>query len=382
MGLGKTVQSLRALPTRARAIVLCPASVLMVWREEVHRWRPDLRVGQLRDRAPREREILLCSYDALRARGFASSCPIQDDLSNVTLILDEPHRVRNGEALRTIQARRLREQCANVWGLTGTPMVGNIDDLSGLLQTLGLFEEAFPGGDGEFIELCAKAWVNRRRVKLPEVRRRLGRVMLRRRRASLLDLPPAKWIDVPCDAPEDLRDHMDEITEAWEDYDPDDLPSFEMYSAATAALARARTDAAVSVAAKLSQSRPTLVFSAHLDPIYAVTDRLSAVCITGAETTEDRSQAAEEFRSGRAKILCATLQAGGEGLNFPEAGAALLIDQSYLPGETDQAISRMLRPGQVHRDVLVYKMVTDHPLDERVNRIVDRKRLEIDVIVG
>lgn len=372
MGLGKTAQALRALPRRARAVVACPASVLLVWRDEARRWRSDLRVVDFTGGAPREGEIALVSYDGLSRVG-------RDDFSTVNIILDEAHRAKNDEARRTELVRRLvrRAGRGRTWGLTGSPMAGTADDLLGLLVSLDLLEEAFPGGEAELRAMC-------RRVDGPEVRERMDRVMLRRLAADQLDLPPVQWIDVPCAAPADLRAYLDEISETWtEEYDPGELPPFELYGAATAALARSRTKAARDLAANVSLDRPVLVFSAHLDPVRAVATLPRAVLHVGeGMTPEMKDRAVQDFRAGRADIFAATIGTGGEGLNLQRAGAVILVDETWGPEDTRQAVKRAARPGQRHDRVLVYRMATDHPLDVRIREIHDAKRALIEQTIG
>lgn len=385
MGLGKTAQALRALP--GPALVVCPASVLLTWEEEAARWRPDLHVSRHDGRAPREGTLATTSYDGVGELLAQSSWLVPDDMSRVTLILDEAHRASHADAQRTEKVRRLVRQCGGAWGLTGTPMTGTPRDLLGLLVTLGLLEEAFPGGEDEYHALCQRTVRSGRSRRTgaaysteewgdidPEVPRRLSRVMLRRRRADHLDLPPARWVDVPCPAPRDLREYLDRLTEAWTGYDPRELPPFELYSAATAALARSRAALARDLALDVSRERQVLVFSAHVAPVEEVASACGGHRITGAETEAERARVVRDFRAGKIRVLPMTMQAGGEGLNLPEAGAVIVVDEAYVPSVTDQAVARALRPGQRHDEVLVYRMTSRHVLDQRIREILDEKR--------
>jgi superfamily II DNA or RNA helicase len=365
MGLGKTCQALRALPRRARAVVTCPASVLMTWRDEAARWRRDLRVVPFDGRPPREGEIATVSYDSLPAR-------IGDDFSQVIVIFDEAHRAKNEDTRRTERVRRLvRAAPGRVWGLTGTPMAGTRADLLGLLTSLDLLLEPFPGGDADF-------------RRADDVDERLRQVMLRRLAGDLLNLPPVRWIDVPCAAPADLREHLDDLSDAWsEEYDADELPPFELYSAATAALAKSRAKAARELAAEVARDRPVIVFSAHLAPVRAVASLPGSVLHVGeGMTDQERERSVREFKAGRARIFASTIATGGQGLNLQTAGAVILVDESFNPTDTDQAVKRAARPGQKHRNVLVYRMTTDHPLDKRIREIHDEKRAEIGQTIG
>lgn len=399
MGLGKTVQALYAMPHRGRAVVVCPASVAVTWEDEIARWRPDLRVVDvdLRERGPRESEVVISSYDGLPDVDERVPYLVPDDLSQTILVCDEAHRCRNASAQRTEKIRRLVGQCGVSWAVTGTPMSGTPRDLQGVLVTFRLMREAF-GGQAEFKRLCAESeervYVRKLRREVvktkwgeisDEVRARLAStVMLRRFRDGLVDLPTVQWIDVPGPSPRDLRDHLDDISAKWESlYDPRSLPPFELYSEATAALARSRAEAARELAEEVARERPVIVLSAHLDPIREVGKVRGAVTITGEEPDQRaRRRAIEAFTGGKARIIGLTIEAGGAGLNLQAAGATILVDENWLPTDTDQAIDRGYRPGNKHEKYLVYRMTTPHPLDRRIREIHDEKRRMIRQAVG
>ena len=72
MGLGKTLQTLVALPQRARAVIVCPAVAKGVWQREAASWRPDLNVSVLSGlgsfRWPeKDGDVIVTNYDILRA---------------------------------------------------------------------------------------------------------------------------------------------------------------------------------------------------------------------------------------------------------------------------------------------------------------------------
>lgn len=68
-GLGKTLETLAALPANAAVLVACPAVAKGVWRREVAAWRPGLRVSVLEGRGnfrwPTKGEVVVLNYDIL-----------------------------------------------------------------------------------------------------------------------------------------------------------------------------------------------------------------------------------------------------------------------------------------------------------------------------
>jgi len=390
MGLGKSCQILRALPRRARVIIVCPASVILVWEAEIASWRPDLKVTVGEElRRPDEGEILLISYDSLPDVPASTFSLVLEPMGDVYLVLDEAHMVKSDNAQRTTKVRMLGHQCGHVWGATGTPMLGTPPDLWGVLLSLGL-AHVF-GSLDHFIELCGgkpKWRYDKRQGRAvrcgyewgkisPAVRETLATVMLRRRRADVLkDLPPEHVIDVPVRAPEDLTAFLDRVKDAWDDVGADDLPPFELLSEARAALARSKIPALLDLVGEASESFPLLVFSAHVDPILAVAEKFGkdACVLMGGESAADRRRAVEGFKAGRKRILAMTIKAGGAGLNLQEAGGMVFCDEEWTPGLNDQARARASRPGQKHARITIWRLVSSHPVDVRLAEILDEKR--------
>ena len=71
MGLGKTVQTLCAIPEHAPVLVVAPAVAKGVWQREAARFRPDLKVTVLSGRGsfrwPAPGEMIVVNYDILPA---------------------------------------------------------------------------------------------------------------------------------------------------------------------------------------------------------------------------------------------------------------------------------------------------------------------------
>ncbi len=145
MGTGKTVQTavaLRMLFQTAKirtALIVCPFSVIPNWDRELAKWAGDLAVTVVRgDKEHRKTcwrqaaHIWLTTYDTLR-----------NDLETVLTLrkggfdlvaLDEAQRVKNWSAGVTRAVRELRATYR--WGLTGTPLENNTDELWTILNVL------------------------------------------------------------------------------------------------------------------------------------------------------------------------------------------------------------------------------------------------------
>lgn len=398
IGLGKTAEVLRAFRRKSRAMVVCPAYLKLVWRDECHEWRGDL-TPVLSDevRRPGRGELLILSYGALPAPPSLSRMPLVPhlDLSEVELAVDEAHYCKDPLAQRTRSVRSLVRQVGTAWPLTGTPLLNDPQDLRGVLLTFQLFTDAYDDEESfrEIFAVTEKVVARRKSGALVKkldygsvdkdaAREGLGRVMLRRLQRECLELPPVidRTITVP--APEDLRELLDASLEAWDGWeDPHDLPPFEMLSAARAALAQARVPHVREHVERVLRETPLLVFSSYRAPVEALTDLPRTRVITGGVPVAQRMQWVNEFQAGQLDCIAGTIDSMGSGLTLTRAGRVVFVDEDYTPAMNKQALGRAVRSGQDKR-VVCERFVTDHPLDTRMAEILSRKMRLIDEVVG
>ena len=82
----------------------------------------------------------------------------------------------------------------------------------------------------------------------------------------------------------------------------------------------------------------------------------------------------EEFqRKDGPPIFLSSLKAGGTGLNLTEADHVFIMDPWWNPAVEDQAADRPHRIGQ-ENPVLVYRLVSEHTVEERILLLQERKR--------
>ena len=206
MGLGKTVEAIVTANAMgpSRILVVCPASVLFTWRREIWKWQtlelPVVLIQAGRDTTINHELIgwsangwFIINYDILRDYPEISSGKSWD-----LLILDESHKLKNPEAIRTQHVfgsgtiAPIPSEKALL--LTGTPMINYVHDLYTQFHCLDpamwpsfeqfVADHYFPGY--KIISPTQVVGVER---NLERLRRQLQAVMIRRPK-SVLNLPP------------------------------------------------------------------------------------------------------------------------------------------------------------------------------------------------
>jgi SWI/SNF-related matrix-associated actin-dependent regulator 1 of chromatin subfamily A len=392
MGTGKTVQALLALST-PRAIIVVPASLKPNWRNEAKRWRPDLRVTILEGRGsfrwPNRGEAVVLNPDILPLLGDADGAvPVDAEAAaETTLIADEAHLYKSNKAKRSERMAALVEVCAKAWPMTGTPLLNNPLDLWGMLKSFGLEREVF-GSFGGFLRSFnghKGRWGGYEfGSPSPEVPEKLRRIMLRRTRAEVLpDLPPKTRQIIPVGVEKSIKSTLDSLLREYEEMLNDgELPPFEKFSEIRAKLAKSRVSALIEQVETYEEAgEPVVVCSAHRAPIDALEGREGWAVITGDTSPEERAEIVARFQEGRLKGVGLTIRAGGVGLTLTKASHMIFVDLDWTPALNAQCEDRICRIGQQAQGLTYKILVSDHPLDLHVARLIVGKMALIDAAV-
>ena len=98
--------------------------------------------------------------------------------------------------------------------------------------------------------------------------------------------------------------------------------------------------------------------------------------------TRDRQGIVDAFQSESGPpVMLVSLKAGGTGLNLTAADHVFLMDPWWNPAVEDQAADRTHRIGQ-DKPVLVYRMVAEDTVEERILSLQKRKRALADAALG
>ena len=400
MGIGKTPQTLWALPEGSKTIAIVPANVKWNWYDEAKALRPDLTPVVLSGRnawhTPKAGEIVLTNYDILPAfltpkktgekdkRGRdikEATLPEGVDLSDCILVADESHRAKNYKAQRSQKIAELSRFCRATVFLTGTPLKNRPLDLWGVLSSGGMNWDVFGSWKG-FLK-CFNGFKNRWGgyefgLPTPDAAERLRRVMLRRTKAEVLpDLPAKTYKTLRVNGiSKSLKRELDKLWEEWKGFIAEgSLPPFEEFSGLRAKLAAERIPHAEALVEDYEETdTPVVVFSAHREPVEALGAREGWAKILGGTDAKERRDIVRDFQDGKLKGIALTIAAGGEGITLTKASNLIFVDLDWTPALNFQAEDRCVRIGQTAQKVLVTRLVSDHALDEHVLKLLAYKQ--------
>jgi SNF2 family DNA or RNA helicase len=105
---------------------------------------------------------------------------------------------------------------------------------------------------------------------------------------------------------------------------------------------------------------------------------ISYIRIDGS--TNKRQELIDEFNQGKAKVAILSLMAASYGINLTAANHVIHVDRWWNPAVEDQATDRVHRIGQ-NKTVFVHHLIAEGTLEEKIDRLLERKRNMADQIV-
>ncbi|HEX4822898.1 MAG TPA: DEAD/DEAH box helicase [Candidatus Polarisedimenticolaceae bacterium] len=397
MGLGKTLQALCA--TYGRTLVVAPTSVVHNWSDEIARFRPGL-VARVYHGAKRElddaADVTITSYALLRRD--------EQDLAQKpwdTLILDEAQAIKNPESQVAQAAFRLPAR----WRVTlsGTPVENRLDELWSQMHFLN---RGLLGGRRDFQERYARPIETAVEGSAARLRERIRPFVLRRLKEDVApELPPRTDAILYCALAPEEREVYDAVRAATKNEVVAKLREGGSVLAALEALLRLRQAACHTALVpgqtahssakveRLRESLETVVAERHKALVFSqwtgLLDliephlRAASVAFTRLDgSTADRAGVVARFQAEDGPpVMLISLKAGGTGLNLTAADHVFLMDPWWNPAVEDQAADRAHRIGQ-DRPVLVYRLVAEDTVEERMLALQESKRAVADAALG
>lgn len=419
MGTGKSLQALTTFVVDVKRgwaqtlLIVCPVSLKGNWAEEIEKFTtiphtvleggPMERLKAIaKFQAGKGPRILIAHYEQVMSEG---------DLFNALkldcLILDEAHVIRGWNTKRTKAVLDLWSHRTLV--LTGTPMLNGIAELWPLLHKID------PAGYPDFHRFTARYVAYKKAGKgrtvtgtknEAELIERLHKVMLRRMKHEVLDLPEVQIIDRMVDLYEDQQEYYDSVMEDFQlpGADADDekidnaLTRFLRAKQICGTLkpftgedVSAKMDMAlVDDAQLIAADEKIIVFTQFRDVQSCYVERLRRQWpdlpifeITGSTPHKERVPVVNRWSSvtGAAVIVC-MIQVAGVGLNMTASKNVSFLDELFVPGLNQQGIDRAHRIGaDLTQPVTVRKYICRGTIENRIRQILKSKSKLITGIV-
>ncbi|HFE45289.1 MAG TPA: helicase [Nannocystis exedens] len=408
MGLGKTLQTLCTLQPGKQTLVVMPTSVLHAWADELHRFRPALRVhrfyGPGRVLDPNA-DVTLTTYALLRReRERLQRAPAVEGAEPQpwdTIILDEAQSIKNPTS-QVAQAAFELEAVHRV-ALSGTPVENRLDELWSILFFLN---RGLLGSRSDFRRNFSDPIAQGSPKAAKELRRRIRPFVLRRRKSEVArELPPRTEVVLRCQLDEREREVYDALRAATRSEVVEHLAAGKGVLKALEALLRLRQASchrglipgqeatSSSKVALLCETLDEIVAEGHKALVFSqwtgLLDRIEpALKVANLDftrldgSTRDREAVVNAFQDPAGPpVMLISLKAGGTGLTLTAADHVFLVDPWWNPAVEDQAADRAHRIGQ-ERPVLIHRLVAENTVEERILALQARKRQIADAALG
>jgi SWI/SNF-related matrix-associated actin-dependent regulator 1 of chromatin subfamily A len=414
MGLGKTFAALAALALDANsypALVICPPSLTLNWRNEARRLIPGVRVEVLsgtKPSLPAPADVYVIG-DAVLAK-WAGLVSVEytkrdgtkgkrDEVHGVlttmgirALVVDEAHRFKSYKAQRARAAMAFGATLptgALRLLMSGTAIVNRPSELVCQLRINGL-DKVFGGWWSMLNRYCPTIdrWGTRGSAHLDELHRiMVERFYLRRLRSEVLTLPgKGRTLVATAMSGKAARDYLAA---------QEDLIAYVRGEKGKAAAEKAgkaealvllntlrRLAGVAKVAAVIEyvqdlvdEGEQVFVAAWHAETVAALVDAFGAVKVTGSDTTAAKQAAVEAFQAGTAQVLVGNIVAAGVGLTLTAARHVVIAELPWTYADLAQVEDRLDRIGQT-REVVSHIMLATNgvaTVDERLMALLNDK---------
>lgn len=387
-GLGKSFQALSAMLKigATNVVIVCPASVRMVWRAECRK------IG-IESVIVTKKQQINAGINIVSYEGATRFCKELTDKSPRLLIIDEGHYLKNPRTKRTTSifgkecARNdgIGSKAAYIWSLTGTPMPNYPNELWPTFRAL------FPDAVAKMNEVPMNYWEFQNRYcttyennfgivvtggkNLEGLRAMVrGRCLRRKVTEVLKDLPSIRYETLPIEAevtgldPEEIRIMKKQLEKEQDLEALFDLPNFSSLRRLTALQ---KIDAIKRWVDECPYDKIVL-FAHHKEVISELVKMDKTVYIDGSRTADQREKAVKDFQEGDARIFVGQITAAGTGVTLTAANILLFVEASWVPADNHQAAKRIHRIGQ-ERSCLVYFTYIPGTVDENIMTTIKKK---------
>ena len=414
MGVGKTPQAIDAVRDLKRVLVVCPAVAKYNWQNEFIKFdnRPSYVAGQ--GKTYHKNNTVIVSFNYL-----VEYVDLYKSLRWDAVIIDEAHLLKEPTAKRTqavFGKKGIIHYTDRLWALTGTPAPNHAGELWVLLFTFGYVKIGY---DGFVARYCNSHFTGNDRYgrleisgtntkNSPELKKILKKMMLRRLKSEVLNLPPVfhntYYIKGDTDAAifkkfhalknkirKELEHLQEELGYNLDVSDEKLLSTLEFMSQSISALRRYHGLKKVKETAELidfelssKHYNKIIVFGLHIDVLETLQKalvRYGSVMLSGKTSDRLKQNAVQAFqKDDNCQIFFGNILAAGTAITLTAASQIIFIEDDWVPGNNQQAADRAHRYGQ-KEIVSVRHMAIKDSIDGKITAANVRKIQEISTFI-
>ena len=403
-GLGKTITAIKLAERLEykKILVICPASLRLMWRDEMKKWYP----GQ--DPVP----VLSGATEVDHEQSVIVSYHLVDKVKSYKpdfIIVDEAHYLKNIIAAKTKKNIKYVQRTQKILRkggiihkapgifLTGTPLPnGKPNELWPILKAVrpdiinnqgyDAFVRKYCDCFWDDYELVIKGAKPEKREEL-SIRLRASGFMIRRLKKDVLtQLPNKRFKMVIFPQNQETAKIIEKESEfSVEDIVAHGVPAGSGLPELRREMGIAKLPLIIEYVKNLLDggTQKVVVFCHHVDvaqELYSQFLLYRSIIITGRTSPKGRSVRVKKFQTDPECRVFIGNEAAEEGITLTAASDVVLAEPEWVPGKNDQRVDRLHRIGQ-ENSVLVHLLVVENSLDAKILKASRKKKADSEVIL-
>lgn len=400
---GKTPTMCRVMERISnRSAVVCPASLVLNWRDEVLKWTSlpvYVAIGAKGKREKVYKQYMEQGGVLIVSRGTArNDLAMLQSLGTYTLVVDEAHFLRNRGTKQSEAIVSLGRVAKRKYALTGTPATSSPADVFGILHFLDPVKWSSYWHFAERYFKITKGFGSSRDVgdfkslaRKREYEELLNIVSVQRKRKDIMKwLPDKQYQTIKLKMHKDQQKAYDEMRTMFEVEEIGlDAPTILAQMTRLRQITSVPSVLGLSHGAKFdfilewldeNPNEQLLVFSNFSSGLKVLQENLRAKkykvgTLIGETPKVQRDQFVRSFQSGVRQVLLCNIEAAGTGLTLDAAGTVIFLDRHYNPTQNEQAEDRIVATQQDRNlNALIIDLICEDTIDEKILQLVKEKK--------
>ncbi len=417
VGTGKTLAVLEIIKRLKfqTALILCPLSVTLSWREEFLKWgnkEVEVYHGKISKKKRKQilesEKIIIMNYESfITNEAYEALCGRKFQL----LVIDESQRIKDPESIRTKKLLRIRDNFEFAIVMSGSMILNSLLDIWAQAQVMSnrtIFDKNFSVFRRRFFE-NRNASIPGRRMwgdwrprpgSETEIKKLIANDISFVDKSEVLDLPPLIQVSRRVEMTPQQRI-------IYESMQKNLIAVFaDKTSVAKIALEKLIRLQQISVGifkddtgkvSSIETDRPKILFDIMQDipkqdkiiiwsnwvPTY---DVIAEVCeksgrsygfLTGRQSMKDKEESILNFKNGDLNVLIANQASGGAGLNLQVAKYCIYYSRSFSLEHDIQSMGRIYRGGsEIHDKITRIDISTLDSVEDKIyNALINKRKI-------